>query len=118
MIIENTFKHIQMDYPDFRVRVIVTGFKFLGQEHTQRALNILVECCKKSDIVAGFDLINHEDLSSPLLEFVPGILKAKEAQRNSKGVDCFLSSGETHSRCNENLFDAILLESKRVSHGF
>ncbi len=118
MIIESTVKHIQMDYPDFRARIIVTGFKFLGQEHAQRTLDILVECCKKSDLVAGFDLINHEDLSSPLLKFVPGILKAKEAQKESKGIDCFLSSGETHSRYNENLVDAILLESKRVSHGF
>jgi adenosine deaminase CECR1 len=116
-IIENTVKHIQMDHPDFRARIIVTGCKFLGQEHAKRALDILVEICKKSDLVAGFDLINHEDLSSPLLKFVPDILKAKEAQKDAKGVDCFLSSGETHSRYNENLFDAILLESKRVSHG-
>lgn len=76
-IIENTVKHIQMDHPDFRARIIVTGCKFLGQEHAKRALDILVECCKKSDLVAGFDLINHEDLSSPLLKFVPDILNAK-----------------------------------------
>ena len=106
-----------MDYPYFRARIIVIGFKFLGQEHTQRALDIFVECCKKSDLVAGFDHINHEDFSFPLLKFVPDILKTKNAQNNANGVDCFLSSGETHSRYNENLVDAILLESKRVSHG-
>ena len=31
-IIEDTVKHIQMDYPDFRARIIVTGSKFLGYE--------------------------------------------------------------------------------------
>lgn len=31
-IIEDTVKHIQMDYPDFRARIIVIGSKFLGQE--------------------------------------------------------------------------------------
>lgn len=94
----------------------MTGFKLLGSEHASRALEMIKEC--KSDIIAGFDLINHEDLSSPLLEFVPEILKAKQGNKDQKGLECFLSSGETHSRSNENLIDAVLLASKRVSHGF
>ena len=66
-IIENIIKHIQVDHPNFYTKIIVTGFKFLGQEHALRALEVLKECSNKSSIIAGFDLINHEDLSSPLL---------------------------------------------------
>ena len=43
-IIEHTIKHIQVDHPDFKTKIIVTGCKFLGQEHASRALDILQEC--------------------------------------------------------------------------
>ena len=44
-IIENIVHHIQSDHPDFKTKIIVTGFKFLGSEHASRALDILKECC-------------------------------------------------------------------------
>ena len=33
-------------------------------------------------------------------------------------MPCFFHAGETHDRENENLYDALILGSKRIGHGF
>jgi adenosine deaminase CECR1 len=69
-----------------------------------------------SGMIAGFDMVNHEDVTPPILTFVPEILEGK--RNDPHAMPCFFHCGETHDRFNENLFDAVLLDSKRLGHGF
>lgn len=62
-------------------------------------------------------MVNEEDFTPPILEFINDILEGR-AKDKEDGLPCYFHCGETHDRENENLYDAILLKSKRLGHGF
>ena len=70
-------------------------------------------------MIAGFDLVNEEDYSPGIEEFMPLILGA---QRDKESVlhdmPTFFHAGETHDKDITNLHDSVLLNSKRIGHGF
>lgn len=116
-IFEHVYKHVKEDHPEFRLRIIITGLKLLGADHIKTAIENIKEGISHSELIAGIDLIHHEDLTTPLLENVPDLMQLKLSIQDPLNVDFFLSSGETHQRNNKNMIDAILLNSKRISHG-
>ena len=69
-----------------------------------------------SELIAGFDMVNEEDFTPPIFEFLNEILDGRSKDENK--LPCYFHCGETHDRGNENLYDAILLKSKRIGHGF
>ena len=76
----------------------------------------LLEADEYSEMVTGFDLVNEEDYTPPILDFIQDIFAGKKADK--KGMPCFLHCGETHDRNNSNAIDALMLGSKRIGHGF
>jgi hypothetical protein len=58
------------------------------------------------------DIVDHEDISKPLLAFVPDILKYN---KEKECINLYLTSGETHNRENRNLLEAMTLSAKRIS---
>lgn len=64
--------------------------------------------------VVGFDLVGQEDLGDPLRAFIPQLLEGPS-------VPFFFHAGETNDvdgEADENLVDAVLLNSTRIGHGF
>ncbi len=51
------------------------------------------------------------------MTFVPEILDGKRRD-NPQCLPCFFHCGETHDRDNQNVYDAVLLGTKRLGHGF
>lgn len=75
-----------------------------------------------STLKAGFDLVGDENVLQPLTYYLEPLLRFKEKQREL-GIDIpfFFHAGETlgdGDHADENLFDAILLGTKRIGHGF
>ncbi|KAI0709750.1 Metallo-dependent hydrolase [Earliella scabrosa] len=73
-------------------------------------------------LLAGFDVVGHEDSLNPLLDFIQPFQRFRERQ-NEVGVDVpfMFHAGETlgdGSNADMNLYDAILLGTKRIGHGF
>ena len=68
-------------------------------------------------MIAGFDLVNEEEFTPPILEFLTEILEGKQQELKNK-MPCFFHCGETHDRHNQNVYDALLLNCKRIGHGF
>lgn len=65
--------------------------------------------------VAGFDLVGQEDKGQPLIEF------AGKLDTVSPGIKFFFHAGETKwngQPTDLNLFDAFLLNTKRIGHGW
>ena len=72
-------------------------------------------------LIAGFDIVGHEDSLEPLIKYADVFLRFKERQKE-RGVDIpfIFHAGETlgdGSAADVNLYDAILLGTKRIGHG-
>lgn len=68
------------------------------------------------EFVAGFDLVGQEDLGKPLISFLDELLQLSEAN-----MKVFYHAGETTwmgMETDENLIDALLLNSSRIGHGY
>jgi len=74
------------------------------------------------DLVSGFDFVGQEDLGRPLADLIPELFWFRK-RCVEEGVDLpfFLHAGEClgdGDETDQNLFDAILLGSRRIGHGF
>ncbi|KZT26495.1 adenosine deaminase-related growth [Neolentinus lepideus HHB14362 ss-1] len=74
------------------------------------------------DIIAGFDLVGHEDSLYPLTHYLPQLLHFQKRQKElGIHIPFIFHAGETlgdGTPADGNLYDAILLETKRIGHGF
>ena len=72
-------------------------------------------------LIAGFDLVGHEDSLRPLVYYAEEFLGALERQRAcGVRVPFVFHAGETlgdGSAADMNLYDAVLLGTKRIGHG-
>ncbi|TNV71978.1 hypothetical protein FGO68_gene16774 [Halteria grandinella] len=67
-----------------------------------------------SKLIVGFDLVNEEDFTPPIQDFVKLIFN--EAKNGD--FPLIFHAGESMDNKNENLYDAIILGTKRIGHGF
>jgi adenosine deaminase CECR1 len=73
-------------------------------------------------LLAGYDLVGQEDLGRTLTDLLPELLWFR-SQCAAEGVDIpfFFHAGEClgdGSETDNNLFDAVLLGTRRIGHGF
>ena len=69
-----------------------------------------------TNMVSGFDMVNEEDYNQPIDDFLEQMLAVK--MKLGDKFQVYLHAGETYSRKNTELHDAILLGTKRIGHGF
>jgi adenosine deaminase CECR1 len=74
------------------------------------------------EIIAGYDLVGQEDLGRPLADLAPELFWFRK-RCVEEGVDIpfYFHAGETlgdGDSTDENLFDAIILGTRRIGHGF
>lgn len=112
---QQVIQEIKAEEPNFELRVIVVSLKVLGREAVLKQLKSYQYAMDNGyTFVTGFDLVNEEDVTDPILNFVDDILQAKVGYPN---FNLYLHAGESTSRFNENLYDAVLLKAKRIGHG-
>lgn len=107
----------------FGARIIYSTIKFI----TPDELNWYTEDCialKKEfpHLIAGFDLVGDENELRPIIDYIEPLLRFRERQAE-EGVDIpfILHAGETlgdGNTADDNVYDAILLGTKRIGHGF
>lgn len=115
-IFQECIEEAQKIEPLLSVKLIVCGLKIAGEGHVSQQLDF----CSKGlvdypDLIVGYDLVNEEDTTPPLKSF-RSIVEA--AKKENPKMDMFFHAGESSSRFNFNLYDAILLDTKRIGHGF
>jgi adenosine deaminase len=115
-IIQGLLGEVKKTHPHFEIALIFCGFKIVGQAHIAKVIQDYSDYHGQSDLVTGFDMINEEDLTPPVFEFLADILKGQQTATDDMPV--YLHVGESHNRTNWNVIDSILLKSKRIGHGF
>jgi len=73
-------------------------------------------------LIAGFDFVGPEDRGRPLQDLVPEIFWFKKrCMEEGLEIPFFFHAGETLNdgdTTDENLFDAVVLNTRRIGHGF
>lgn len=104
------------DYPDFEgAKVIFAPSRFVDTVELDSYLETTQSLMTQvPEIFAGFDLVGQEDKGTPLIAFVPKLLEVND-------LDFFFHAGETDwygTLTDGNLYDAILLGTKRIGHAY
>lgn len=104
------------DYQDFEgAKVIFAPSRYVDTAELATYLETAKRLKNKvPEIFAGFDLVGQEDMGRPLIDFVPKLLPAND-------LNFFFHAGETDwygTLTDGNLYDAILLGTKRIGHAY
>ncbi|KAH8826920.1 Metallo-dependent hydrolase [Flagelloscypha sp. PMI_526] len=104
-------------------KIVFTALRTRTHEELETLMRLCIQLKKDfPHIIAGFDLVGPENTGYPLLHYAELLLNFKHAQAK-EGVDIpyLFHAGETvgdGTDSDQNLYDALLLGSKRIGHGF
>jgi len=115
-IFHKVLAEVQQKHPLFRCTIINQALKIIGKSHVDAMLAATFEAQKYTDLCVGFDIVCEEDTHDPIKTYVAQILRARKSSKT--GLDVFMHAGESLLRDNNNLIDAILLDTKRIGHGY
>jgi adenosine deaminase CECR1 len=103
------------------LKIIYNTLRIISPEELESEL----EQCSRfkqefPDLIAGFDLVGHEDGAEckPLIDYAEPLLRFAEQHPD---IPFIFHAGETlgdGTAADMNLYDAILLGTKRIGHGF
>lgn len=116
-LIQEVLDEVKKDVPYFDLKLVITGLKLIGHPHVAKMLDHVKRGMANSNLVVGFDMVNEEEFTSPISEFMPEILTAQKSEE-TMNMPCFFHAGETHDKNILNLHDAVCLNTKRIGHGF
>ncbi|CAK7268286.1 hypothetical protein SEPCBS57363_003018 [Sporothrix epigloea] len=126
-LIIDTCQRFKAAHPDLRnfdgIKIIYCTPRSFSRDKVKAALDECLEFKEKwPEYIAGFDLVGQEDMGRPLRHFVPEFLAFQEAcARRGLRIPFLFHCGETLDMGTEvdgNLIDALLLNAKRIGHGF
>ncbi|KAI0086133.1 Metallo-dependent hydrolase [Irpex rosettiformis] len=104
-------------------KIIYSTIRFIPPDELQWYLDDCITLKQKfPHLIAGFDLVGHEDALRPLTDYLEPLTKFVERQKEL-GIEIpfIFHAGETlgdGTNADNNLYDAILLGTKRIGHGF
>ncbi|KAG5654129.1 hypothetical protein H0H81_007181 [Sphagnurus paluster] len=104
-------------------RIIYSTIRFITPKELEWYLEDCIELKKEfPHLIAGFDLVGDENEFRPLTDYIEPLLRFKKRQKE-EGIDIpfIFHAGETlgdGSPADDNLYDAILLGTKRIGHGY
>jgi adenosine deaminase CECR1 len=110
--------------PEFwGARVIWTQIRIFDADAIMETMKECVDAkLRHPELISGFDLVAQEDLGRSYHSHLPELLRFRHMCADA-GVEIpfFFHAGETlgdGTETDHNLFDAVLLGSKRIGHGF
>jgi len=115
----NIIEEIQRDNPEFMVKFILYSHRSATREQIAQMLDFTLDRrVANPGLIVGFDLVEEEDKEHTNLHFINELIEARhKAEDRSITLPLYLHSGESNWTENENVLDAILLDSKRIGHG-
>jgi adenosine deaminase CECR1 len=106
--------------PLFQIRIIATGLKIFGRAQISEQLELCDKARSISDMVVGYDLVCEEDYNEGIGSYLDLLMEYKDKFQKKWGEEFqfYFHAGESTSRSNTELYDAILMGTKRIGHGF
>lgn len=103
-------------------KIIYTTVRFIDNEKLRWYLEDCIMLKKMfPEWIVGFDLVGHEDPLLPLKVYIPELLRFQQrCKEEGLSIPFVFHAGETLEDGGDadlNLYDAILLDTKRIGHG-
>ncbi|KAJ7286068.1 hypothetical protein C8J57DRAFT_656702 [Mycena rebaudengoi] len=104
-------------------RIIYSTLRFITVEELEPFFEDCIALKQEfPHLIAGFDLVGPENVLKPLIYYAEGLLRFRERQKEL-GIDIpfIFHAGETlgdGTEADVNLYDAILLGTIRIGHGY
>lgn len=120
-IYREILSHIRETHPNFNLKLI---FSDLRSKNIDEACANLEKAFKlradNPDIIVGYDLVGFETSGHTLLYYLDNLLTAASAFEKKYHIDLpyFFHAGESGWGHDKNTYDAVLLNSRRIGHGF
>ncbi|CAI6266923.1 unnamed protein product [Periconia digitata] len=104
-------------------RMIWTTIRAFNKRMVIDSMNKCIETkIEFPELIAGYDLVGQEDMGRPLADLTPELFYfRKKCAEEGVDIPFFFHAGETlgdGDSVDENLFDAVLLGTRRIGHGF
>ncbi|PGH28816.1 adenosine deaminase [[Emmonsia] crescens] len=104
-------------------RIIWTALRPKGTEYIiENMQNCILAKKAQPHLIAGYDLVGQEDLGRPLKDLIPELIWFRQKCTEEKlEIPFFFHAGEClgdGDSTDENLYDAIMLGTRRIGHGF
>ena len=117
------FKATDLGKSFWGARFIWTTLRIQGKKLIVQSMKDCIEVKKAyPEFISGFDLVGQEDLGRPLVDMTPELFWfRKRCLEEDVEIPFFFHAGECLGDGDEtdhNLFDAILLGTRRIGHGF
>ncbi|MDW7690471.1 hypothetical protein R9C00_23070 [Flammeovirgaceae bacterium SG7u.111] len=111
---------VQKEYPDFSLQIVYCFLRFMNNEQVLYDLENAYRLRKQyPDFIAAYDLVAEEDAGHSTFHFLDTWMKI-DSLNKVYGTDMplCLHDGESDWESVDNLYDAFLLRSHRIGHGF
>ncbi|MCE9544186.1 MAG: hypothetical protein K8T25_01490 [Planctomycetia bacterium] len=113
---------VRQTNPQFDVKLIYSGYRALTVEAVWEEIEQAVELRKiwaGQNFMLGFDLVGEEDAGHTTVFFLPDWVRLKTYLAQQKTtLPFYFHDGESDWPSDENLYDAMLLGTRRIGHGF
>ena len=113
-------RRIRLVDPEFTMNIIHANLRFFDEETIWRDMQFTHENrVKYPQWVRGYDLVAEEDAGHSTLFHAQNFLKLDSLERVSgTSLPLYLHDGESNWASVDNLYDAVLLGTRRIGHGF
>lgn len=118
-----SFKETEQGKDFWGARIIWTSIRKFSDRQLVESMKQCIACKQEfPELIAGYDLVGHEDPGRPLADLVPVLFWFRKAcAQGGVNIPFFFHAGETlgtGTDADMNLYDAILLGTRRIGHGF
>lgn len=119
-VLERALERQRQKDPAFSMKVIHTDLRFKGNAVIWEDIQSAVSMKKRyPDWLKGYDLVAEEDNGEATLFHAKTFLRLDSLERTRKvELPLYLHDGESDWASVANLYDAILLGTRRIGHGF
>eukprot|EP00013_Stygamoeba_regulata_P028465 CAMPEP_0177661594 /NCGR_PEP_ID=MMETSP0447-20121125/18786_1 /TAXON_ID=0 /ORGANISM="Stygamoeba regulata, Strain BSH-02190019" /LENGTH=510 /DNA_ID=CAMNT_0019166995 /DNA_START=35 /DNA_END=1564 /DNA_ORIENTATION=+ len=119
-LLQQAAADIRREYPFFTLRMIYATSRTSPETRVLDSLNEALSLRERwPDFVLGFDLVGNEYTGHSLLYYLDDFIAFQNvSDQSAVGLPYYFHAGESMYSSNTNLYDAILLQTRRIGHGF